>query len=125
MSHLRPAEVPYGAFYCAACCEVTACEPAVGHSALDPECPVECTICSSRIGEVSDVKGQWPMPDEVVTRQTLTPEKRAAGRALARKMALGVFDREFPADVPGPAAAPPPGYRERAAADIERLRGRR
>lgn len=124
MAHLRPTELPYGVYYCRSCGGPSACDPAPGELATDPECVLECLVCHERIGEEVDVRERWPMPPVVTARQTLTPEQREAGRALARKMALGVFDREFPLTVPAPEAAPP-GYRERAVADIERLRGRR
>lgn len=125
MIHLDLNAIPYGVYYCRTCGDHRPCEVAPGHNALDPECPVECTTCHERIGEEVDVRERWPLPADVQARQTLTPEERAKGRARARRMALGTWDREYPLTVEAPAAAPPPGYRERAAADIERMRGRR
>lgn len=125
MSHLQPSEVPYGVYYCRSCCGLMPCDVAVDASRSDPDCALECLTCHERIGEEVDVRRSWPLPPVVVTRQTLTSDQRKAGRALARKMALGVFDQEPPLAVPAPVAAPPPGYRDRVTADIERLRGRR
>lgn len=125
MSFLQPTEIPYGVFYCRTCAQETVCDVAPGGNALDPECPVECMTCHERIGEMVDSRQVYPLPPVIETRQTLTPKQRAAGRAKARAMALGMWDRENPADVPASTAAPSPGFRERQAAEIERMRGRR
>lgn len=123
--HLQPQDVPYGVFYCRVCACERACDVALGANAMDPECALECLTCNERIGEEVDEVQRYPLPPDTVTRHTLTPEQRAAGRAKARSMALGVWDREHPLTTPAPAAAPPPGFRERQAAEIERMRGRR
>lgn len=123
--YLQPTEIPYGVYYCRTCGQMQPCDVAPGANRLDPECALECLLCREPIGEEVDVVERWPLPPDETRRQTLSDEEREAGRALARKMALGMFDREYPVQVPGPAAAPPPGFRERQVADIERLRGRR
>jgi hypothetical protein len=119
--HVLPDAIPYGVFYCRSCVAQQPCDVAYGASHLDPACPLECLVCSERIGEEVDVVERPPLPPEVVTRQTLSPTEREAGRRLARRLALGTADREYPLAIPAPAAAPPPGFVTRAAADLERL----
>lgn len=125
MSHLRPDELPYGVYYCRTCGELKPCDVAVGATRADPECPLECLTCGERIGEEVDVRIHYPMPPTEERRQTLTPAARAAGRALVRARALGQWDAEYPVSIPHPDSAPPPGFRDRVAAEIQRLEGRR
>lgn len=126
MSFLRPEELPYGVYYCRVCCELRACDVAVGSSRTDPDCALECLTCGERVGEEIDVRGCYPLPDRVERRQTMTAQQREAGRALGRRLALGHFADELEAQNAtelGAPVVPAPGYRERAAADLARLKG--